>query len=162
MRQQCYEIQVGSDSLRLLEGSADLWNSGRVESDESVMIAYGGKALCSRMLCYWRVRVGNERGELSAWSPVQKFSIGLLDHEDFHGHYIGLAQGDVRAPLLRKSFVVENRRTAFLHVNSLGYHEVYVNGGEYVISSTVYGLKPEIRYSGVREIRGYATMSADC
>ena len=128
MRQQCYEIQVGSDSLRLLEGSADLWNSGRVESDESVMIAYGGKALCSRMLCYWRVRVGNERGELSAWSPVQKFSIGLLDHEDFHGHYIGLAQGDVRAPLLRKSFVVENRRTAFLHVNSLGYHEVYVNG----------------------------------
>lgn len=39
--------------------------------------------------------------------------------------------------------------------------EVYVNGGEYVISSTVYGLKPEIRYSGVREIRGYATMSAD-
>ena len=128
MRQQCYEIQVGSDSLRLLEGNADLWNSGRVESDEMVMIAYGGKVLRSRMLCYWRVRVGNEQGEFSAWSSVQKFAIGLLNHEDFYGHYIGLAQGDVRTPLLRKSFVVENRRTAFLHVNSLGYHEVYVNG----------------------------------
>lgn len=39
--------------------------------------------------------------------------------------------------------------------------EVYVNNGEYVISSAVYGLKPEVRYNGVREIRGYATLSAD-
>ena len=39
--------------------------------------------------------------------------------------------------------------------------EVYVNDGEYVISSAVYELKPKIQYNGVREIRGYATMSAD-
>ena len=39
--------------------------------------------------------------------------------------------------------------------------EVYVNNGEYVISSAVYGLKPKVQYNGVREIRGYATMSAD-
>lgn len=39
--------------------------------------------------------------------------------------------------------------------------EVYVNNGEYVISSAVYGLKPKVQYYGVREIRGYATLSAD-
>lgn len=128
MRQCTYEIQVATDSLELMKGNADLWNSGPIASDHSVMVPYKGKELKSRMLCYWRVRVRNEQGEQSAWSSMQRFAIGILDSKLFNGKYIGLAQGDVRSPLLRKSFVMEQRKTTFLHVNSLGYHEVYING----------------------------------
>jgi len=128
IQQQCYEVQVASDSLQLTRGKADLWNSAKVREPASVMVPYKGKGLKSRMLCYWRVRVWNEQGEVSAWSSIQRFAIGVLENDKLKGEYIGLATGDVRAPLLRKSFTVNHLGTTFLHVNSLGYHEVYVNG----------------------------------
>lgn len=52
-RQAFYEIQVASDSL-LLIGKADLWQSGKLKSDVSVMVPYQGLPLASRSLCYWR------------------------------------------------------------------------------------------------------------
>lgn len=128
MKQLGYEIQVATDSIKLVQGNADLWNSGFIESDQSIMVSYGGKELKSRMLCFWRVRIKDNFGKYSTWSDIQRFAIGILDNELFHGRYIGLAYGDVRSPLLRKSFNVERKTTTFLHVNSLGYHEVYVNG----------------------------------
>lgn len=78
LRQQYYEIQVASDSLQLIKNKADLWNSAQIRSSSSVMIPYKGKELTSRMLCYWRVRIGDEKGNVSAWSPVQRFGIGVF------------------------------------------------------------------------------------
>lgn len=130
MRQQSYEIQVATDSLQLTNNKADLWNSAKVQTPASVMIPYKGKELKSRTLCYWRVRVWNEQGEASDWSAIQRFAIGVLENDKLKGEYIGLAAGDVRSPLLRKSFSVNQFGTAFLHVNSLGYHEVYINGAK--------------------------------
>ena len=40
--QETYRIQVASSQDALLSGSADLWDSGTVRSDESVMVAYSG------------------------------------------------------------------------------------------------------------------------
>lgn len=128
MCQQGYEIQVATDSLQLTNNKADLWNSPKIQTPASVMVPYKGKELKSRMLCYWRVRVWNEQGEASAWSTIQRFAIGVLENDKLKGEYIGLAAGDVRSPLLRKAFTVNQLGTAFLHVNSLGYHEVYING----------------------------------
>ena len=92
------------------------------------MIPYQGKDLKSRQLCYWRVRVGNEKGELSEWSPIQRFAIGILGNDNLQGKFISLDGGNVDSPLLRKSFTVDKPSTTFLYVNSLGYHEVYING----------------------------------
>lgn len=128
MCQQGYEIQVATDSLQLTNNKADLWNSTKIQTPASVMVPYKGKELKSRMLCYWRVRVWNEQGEASAWSTIQRFAIGVLENDKLKGEYIGLAAGDVRSPLLRKAFTVNQLGAAFLHVNSLGYHEVYING----------------------------------
>ncbi|MDR0750111.1 MAG: glycoside hydrolase family 78 protein [Tannerellaceae bacterium] len=128
MRQQFYEIQAATDSIQLYQGKADLWDSGKTNSNASVMIPYQGKELNSRMLCYWRVRVGNERGDISEWSPIQRFAVGVLENDALRGKFISLAGGNVSSPLLRKSFTIEKVGTTFLHVNSLGYHEVYVNG----------------------------------
>ncbi|MDR3185186.1 MAG: alpha-L-rhamnosidase N-terminal domain-containing protein, partial [Prevotellaceae bacterium] len=126
MRQQAYEIQVASDSMLLQNGTADLWNSGKVHSSTSVMVPYNGAELRARSLCYWRVRIWNEKGEVSAWAPTARFGVGLLSKNDMQGSFIGLP--GVKSPVLRKKFTVAGVNTAFLHVNSLGYHEVYLNG----------------------------------
>ncbi len=143
MQQESCEIQVASDSTRLIAGTADLWNTGKFVSSASVMIPYSGEALSSRSLCYWRVRVWNEKGEVSPWSDVARFGVGILNKEEFQGKFIGLpaTAGNTETPLLRKKFTLEdNTQTTFLHVNSLGYHEVYVNGkrvGDAVLSPAV-------------------------
>ena len=130
MQQQFYEIQVASDSLALTAGTADLWNTGKFASSSSVMVPYAGKALTSRSLCFWRVRVWNEKEEVSAWSDIARFGVGILNKNEWTGKYIGLpaGAGNTETPLLRKKFMVDGISTAFLHVNSLGYHEVYLNG----------------------------------
>jgi Alpha-L-rhamnosidase N-terminal domain./Bacterial alpha-L-rhamnosidase. len=138
-KQKSYEIQVATDTLLLIKGEADLWNT-LIQSSASVMIPYKGTPLQSRTLCYWRVRVRDEAGKASDWSHVQRFAVGILEDDEMRGYYIGLTTGDVRSPLLRKSFVVNGCGTTFLHVNSLGYHEVYINGekvGDHVLSPAV-------------------------
>lgn len=140
MVQHYYEIQVASDSLLLINDRANLWNSPKVRSSASVMVPYKGKPLQSRMLCYWRVRVWNEKGNISTWSPVQRFGIGVSENDPLKGEYIGLTTGDARSPILRKSFAMDKWGITLLHVNSLGYHEIYLNGekvGDYVLSPAV-------------------------
>lgn len=130
MQQEYFEIQVASDSLQLTKNNGDLWNSTKVQSSASVMVPYKGKTLKSRMLCYWRVRVWDTKGNVSPWSGIQRFGVGILEDDKLHGEYIGLSagNGDVRAPLLKKVFTINKPETTFLHISSLGYHEVYING----------------------------------
>lgn len=128
--QAYYEIQVSSDSLLLMQDKADLWNSGKIKSGASVMVPYQGRPLSSRSLCYWRVRIWDFKKQVSEWSPVARFSIGLLNKSQMHGEYIGasIEGGQICAPILRKKINIETVETAFLHVNTLGYHEIYLNG----------------------------------
>lgn len=139
MKQTYYEVQVASDSLTLRKNrQPDLWNTGKIKSDQSIMIPYSGKPLSSRSLAYWRVRVWNEKGESSDWSEIQKFGVGILGEDGVQGQYIGLAA--VQSPLLRQSFSLNQVSTSFLHVNSLGYYEIFINGkkvGDDVLSPAV-------------------------
>ena len=122
-----YEIFVATEEGLLNEQDADLWKSGKVESSESVMVPYEGKKLDSRMLAYWKVRVWDNHGRVSDWSPVQRLGIGILTAKEWKGEYIGLK--DCPSPQMRRIFDVEDSTlTRVLHVASLGYHEVYVNG----------------------------------
>lgn len=125
--QSAYEILVASDSLLLRPGDADLWSSGKVPSSQSVMVPYGGRELAAPSLAFWKVRVWDEAGRCSAWSPAARFGVGILDRAGWPGSYIGMEGAG--APLLRKGFRVEGKKgTYLLHVNSLGYHEVWLNG----------------------------------
>ncbi len=141
--QKAYQILVASDVKLLKEDKADFWNSGKILSSDCVLVPYSGKSLSSGSLCYWKVRVWNEKGETSEWSAAAGFSAGLLEKEDWKGEYIGLS-GDsenCESPQLRKSFNVPGKGgTVFIHVNSLGYHEIWLNGqkaGENVLVPSV-------------------------
>ncbi len=129
-----YQILVATELHKLNEADADLWNTGKVAGDTSVGISYGGKALASRAQAYWKVRVWNQYDEPSEWSEPTSFGIGMLGEDDWsaEARFIGVPQTDEKsqsAPLLRQSFTYEpGDGKALLSVNSLGYHEAYVNG----------------------------------
>ena len=126
--QTTYEIEVASSPTLLRKGQADVWASGQVESDQSVMVPFRGKPLQPRHLYYWRVRSKGD-AEWTAWSEVQRFGIGIIQPDQMRGQYIGLGQGQEKSVLLRQTFEAESKQgTALLHVNSLGYHEAYLNG----------------------------------
>ena len=127
--QAAYQILMASSESLLNEEDADIWNSGKVSSSESVWIPYGGTPLEAKSFVYWKVRVWNERGDVSSWSENACFGVGLLSGEDWKAQYIGLPGNETQEPLFWKNFSWnKDGEKALLHVNSLGYHEVYVNG----------------------------------
>ena len=87
--QTAYEILVASSEAKLAQDSADLWNSGKVVSAQSLNVLYDGKPLGARQACYWKVRVWNQDGNVSAWSPRAVWSLGLLQPDDWRGQWIG-------------------------------------------------------------------------
>lgn len=71
---------------------AELWNSGKVTSDQSVQVVYAGKPLTSRMQVTWKVRVWDQDGKISEWSQPAHWTMGLLEPGDWKGQWIGLDQ----------------------------------------------------------------------
>jgi alpha-L-rhamnosidase len=62
-RQMAYRILAASEPDRLGDGQADLWDSGKIESDQSSHIPYAGQKLGSRQRVYWQVTVWDETGQ---------------------------------------------------------------------------------------------------
>lgn len=77
--QTAYHLRAASSIEALVSGSADLWDSGKVVSGQSVLIPWGGKPLSSRSQVFWQVRVWDKDGEPSEWSQTASFELGLLD-----------------------------------------------------------------------------------
>ncbi len=90
-------FQVAASSAR--EGSADLWDTGKVASDESVHVAYAGRPLGSGERAWWRVRVWDAEGRASGWSPEAFFETGLLRPEDWKARWIGAPFGAIEPNL---------------------------------------------------------------
>src|SRR5450755_101178 len=64
-RQTAYEVLVASNDESLRAGKVDIWDSGKVDSAESVGITYRGPAPQSRRRYYWKVRVWDAEGHVS-------------------------------------------------------------------------------------------------
>jgi alpha-L-rhamnosidase len=130
-RQTAFHILVASDPSLLREGKADLWDSGKIASSAGILVPYQGKELSSGTAAFWKVRVYNQNDEASPWSREGSFVTGLTEESDWQGSYIGynIDAGYTECPQLYKSFEIDDQKARyFLHVNSLGYHEVYING----------------------------------
>jgi alpha-L-rhamnosidase len=129
--QKAFQILVAAERSDLTENKADLWNSGKVESSASVFVPYQGQKLNPGHSAWWKVRVWDEAGNVSGWSEPARFSIGLLSENDWQASYIvfNTENGYRECPQLYSAFEVDETDSRyFLHVNSLGYHEVFING----------------------------------
>ena len=75
-RQSAYRVLVASNQESLDADRGDLWDSGRVASDQSHLVAYAGLPLRSRLHCWWKVKVWDEQGQASDWSPIAQLVHG--------------------------------------------------------------------------------------
>ncbi|MCB9898593.1 MAG: family 78 glycoside hydrolase catalytic domain [Planctomycetes bacterium] len=89
LSQSAYRVLAASDAATLARDEGDLWDSGRVASDATTDVAWAGRALRSGQSVFWKVRVWDERGTASDWSPVAHFGVGLLEPSDWRARWIG-------------------------------------------------------------------------
>ncbi len=87
-RQSAYEIFVASSPQGLASGRADIWDSGKQRSGESVGIAYAGPKLESRQRYYWAVRVWDARGHAAQSTEAASWEMGLLQKSDWSAQWI--------------------------------------------------------------------------
>ena len=87
--QSAYHVLVAGSPEELAKDKGDLWDSGKVESDETTAVAYGGKALPSHAYAFWKVRVWDKAGVPSAWSPPAQWSAGILEPAGWKAQWIG-------------------------------------------------------------------------
>ncbi|WUS04319.1 glycoside hydrolase family 78 protein [Streptomyces sp. NBC_01261] len=82
-RQTAYRILVASGPKRLNTRDADVWDSGRVRTADSVGVPYGGPKLTSSRAYYWTVQVWDAQGRASRWSSPAHWETGLLNAADW-------------------------------------------------------------------------------
>ncbi|MDY3069404.1 MAG: family 78 glycoside hydrolase catalytic domain [Parabacteroides sp.] len=155
--QSAFEVLV-SDNLELLKNNdGNIWNSGKVNSDKSVLVSFAGKELLPGTTYYWKVRVYDKDGDVSEWSTVNRFSMGLLSEKDWEGatwisfekdkkedilvpglHGLGEVERELRPeqkigmyslPQFRKEFEVKKEiKRAIAYVSGLGHFDMFLNG----------------------------------
>ena len=104
-KQTAYQVLVASTPENLSDDCGDLWDSGKVESDQSIHVVYAGKPLRSRMRCFWKVRLWDAAGKPTPYSQSAFWSMGLLTPEDIKAKWIGLNRpmihpAQVKMPLM--------------------------------------------------------------
>jgi len=149
--QKAFRVLVADDSLLLAANTGNFWDSGKISTENSFQVRYGGKELRSAKTYFWKVMVWDTKGRTSSWSPVAKWQMGLLLKEDWAGarwigydrladslkiipaeHGNGKKEWGKRPdvlPLLRKSFSLSKsikQATAF--ICGLGQFEMSING----------------------------------
>ena len=87
LSQSAYQIVVTSEPSSVSDTTV-LWDSGWVESEQSVLVPYGGEPLQSRQRIEWRVRFRDQDGKESAWSKTAMFELGLLTAKDWQAKWI--------------------------------------------------------------------------
>ncbi|HEY3761879.1 MAG TPA: family 78 glycoside hydrolase catalytic domain [Verrucomicrobiae bacterium] len=103
--QTAWEVRAAS-SMTGLASSPDIWDSGKVVSDQSVLVPWGGKVLGSRSQVFWQVRIWDKDGVPTAWSDTASFELGLLDPtNEWHGQWItaDLPRYDVEGSVLENA-----------------------------------------------------------
>jgi alpha-L-rhamnosidase len=99
-RQTAWRVLVAGDAGLLERDGGDLWDSGRVESDQSIHVPYAGKALQSWQECFWKVQVWDKDGKCYGWSRPARWSMGLLSPADWHGKWIGKDEDAAMKPVV--------------------------------------------------------------
>lgn len=105
-KQSAYQILVASSETDLSAGKGDLWDSQKVNSDQTCQITYAGKDLPSRQDCVWKVRVWDKDGKPSEWSAPARWSMGLCKTADWQARWIG-CDAALEVPEGAKALAVE-------------------------------------------------------
>ena len=133
--QSAFQILVASSPALLNRNRGDLWDSGRVQSNQNLRQPYGGKSLRSAQQVWWKVRLWDEKSRRSAWSAPAQWTMGLLHPADWQAQWISAPTGENQAKyttvLLRRDLDVKpNLKRAVVFVSGLGHYEMTLNGAK--------------------------------
>ena len=108
------------------------WDPGETRSARSVLVDYDGPPLASRTRYWWRVRVADNHGGQSPWSPASFFETSL-DPSEWKARFISPEPEGSGASsagmLLRREFTVDREvESARLYASALGVYELRLNG----------------------------------
>ena len=140
--QTAYQILVARDQADLNAEKGTMWDSGKVESDETIQIEYKGQPLQPFTKYFWSVLAWDKDGNKSDWSESSFFVTGALKQSDIAAKWIGCTDKKKQkikikgiklhhepSPLLRTTFSVKKEVSeAYLVATALGEYEVFVNG----------------------------------
>lgn len=157
--QTAYSIRVATDNK--FSSSGIVWESGKVESGESILQIYKGGALKSGQRYFWQVKVWDNKGRESKWSETAFIEMGLLSTTDWKAKWIEMA-GDTQryspSPHFRKEFALgKNIASARVYVTAHGYYELHLNGkkvGDQVLTPgwTSYGKRLQYQVYDVTDM----------
>ena len=155
--QTAYQILVASDEASLTEKEAELWNSGKVLSDQSVFVEYNGKPLSSKQQYWWKVRVWDKSGKVTEFSQPANWDMAILNPEkEFmadwlrHPDQTDTLLASKPAPYFRKEFKLEKEvKKARAYVAGLGYFVFSLNGqktGDHVLDPVATRYDKRVKY----------------
>ncbi len=159
--QTAYQVIVADSPEQLAANEGGCWNSGKVSSGQSIHIPYAGKALQSRHVYYWKVKVWTNKGE-SNWSAPAQWSMGLLSPNAWKASWIGMdrafpwdsAQSKfsrLSARYLRKTFDAKPAvKRATVYIAGPGLYELYLNGqriGNQVLAPAATDFTKAVKYN---------------
>ncbi len=132
--QSAYEIRVAKSKSDLSKKAKQIWNSGKVESDKSVNVVYGGPAQQSMERMYWQVRVWDNSGKASSWSEPAYWEMGILGPSLWKASWITLpnepaSDGSKPAHYYRNEFSASKTvKSARVYITSCGLYQMFLNG----------------------------------
>ncbi|MEP7109164.1 MAG: family 78 glycoside hydrolase catalytic domain [Ferruginibacter sp.] len=128
--QTAYSIRVATANN--FSKKTIVWESGKINSDESVLLPYQGPALISGKRYYWQVKVWEADNKESAWSESAFWEMGLLKPDDWKATWIEPLQDTSRQMpglVVRREFTLRKKiAVARAYVTSHGFYELYLNG----------------------------------
>jgi hypothetical protein len=144
--QSAYRILVASSAAAIARGRGDLWDSGRIRSQDFVHVPYAGKPLRSHTTYFWKVCVWDRVGDSSSCAAPAHWTTAILHRDEWVAKWIAAApDGPMEAqaregtgdkhrkpealPLFRHAFDLNKPvRQAIVFVAGLGQYELHLNG----------------------------------
>ena len=129
VHQTAWEIQIASQRTILLKGKADIWESGKIDSDKMFDIIPENVKFKDAQTYWWRVRVW-DGSKVSSWSEPNNFTMGLLSKDSWKAKWITADwRKGHRLPYFRNEFKVkDNIEKAVVFFSGLGSGDLYING----------------------------------
>ena len=129
--QQAYRLQVAGPGA---DFASAVWDSGRIESEQSIQVAYAGSETNSRTRYHYRVKVWDGAGRESDWSETAWWETGLLQADEWKAKWVTPDPGAID-PHAKEVFMLRSRfetgagiRSARIYATAAGVYELYLNG----------------------------------
>ncbi len=151
--QSAFQILVSDSPENLKNNTGNIWDSKIVNVDRSSQVEYAGTPLISEKKYFWKVKIVNQSGKVSEWSPISSWQMGLLSQKDWagaiwisydilpdsmkvipgvHGDGNELGNRAIKrsiVPIFRKEFKADKKiKNARLTISGLGHYEATING----------------------------------